>query len=705
MQQPGSPSGTSSPAGAGGDVIISQQHDYHDKRLFFVGGSESPDNDYEGGRVTTTSTMMTSTTVMDAPVATKQTTNTTMMTFSDEKKDNNDDDGAADVDDDGVDVGIQGGSTIPHMTFITKLQQKVHEHFFSSSKDGLLDSARSSAFSRTETVETSLRSDPPASKVSDSSSAVSSLAEDRTNNWPNLPPTNNTITSTSRDDLGPSTSPPPPSPTQARAAYEVVARLQLEAARRNKQGFEKSKGRAKDSTVEEEAPTTTITEQSNVRFKLAEKSTTKTDMDIKREKGMKWKQKMKIAQAQKRKERKALDEASTPVASDNPLRDTGKALIACVLDEVEHTSFLKTFTQCGGDLADGDESVYAYSEPSSRSESGSDEDEESNVPNRRGRSRGRQRNMRKPSVDSSNASSTVDQSTVDSTTVAGTEASLTPSRHTNNDDRRMQGPSKTTLSSDNVSSLPTDAAAYHNGKIGDDSTKPAYVSPTLHSSSATPTLDPHANIRKGPSFAKAFIAKMEHIGGRMLWHKETSVMNPATVVMVLKKGHRCPDGTHCGPRLVWSEAQDDNVDNGKSKRNQGPIYGINLFDIALVERADPLQLENFPFAIPGRTFCLNLKDGRNERLIFEGTSEDDAARMVRGLRLVAARMARNLVMGNLEISCEMLDLADGDGRFGRRKGNEMGSTGRSPRSAMEFDWSRAMDDATEKLLEATSYQI
>lgn len=173
-------------------------------------------------------------------------------------------------------------------------------------------------------------------------------------------------------------------------------------------------------------------------------------------------------------------------------------------------------------------------------------------------------------------------------------------------------------------------------------------------------------------------------------------MNPTTVTMELKKGHRCPDGTHCGPLLVWSEIEDENGDHGGTKKHYSPTYGVSLFDIGSLERADPLQLENFPFAIPGRTICLNVKTaGGSDRLIFEATSEDDASRMVRGMKLVVARLARNLVMGNLEVSCELLDLVDGDGRFG------IGSPNRSRRSAMEFDWSRAMDDVAEQLIETT----
>jgi hypothetical protein len=481
---------------------------------------------------------------------------------------------------------------------------------------------------------------------------------------------------------------PPPSTAQAKAAYEVLAKLQ---ANYDQNINMKRSVVTSPSLVSQEEEVFSNASQSQVRFELNDP---KADIEtLKREKSIKWKQKMRIAQEKKRREQKGFDDASNQGTS-NALGMAGKALISCVLAEVQHANLLKTLTTCGGDVVDGEDSVYAYSEAesgSSRSFSGSEEDDESN-PKSRGRSKRREGKVRRqPSVDSSNASSTLNPSTVCSTTVTATEASVTPSRNASRMNRQQeQGPVKTVLSSDNVSQPPTDVAAY-NGMIGEGSMR----------HDTTTGRGRENSVKNGPSFAKAFIAKMEHIGARMLWHRETSVMNPATVVMFLKKGHRCSDGTHCGPRLVWSEVKEDSVNGGQNKRIQGRTYSVDMFDIASVQRADPLQLENFPFAIPGRTICVNLKtDGANDRLIFEGTSQDDAGRLLRGLRLVVARMARNLVMGNMEVGCELLDLVDENRRLGKHKGSDTGSAVRSPRSAMEFDWSRAMDDATEKLLDS-----
>ena len=685
------------PAGeTSNDVTISEQHDYHDKRLFFVGSEDGEvgDNTPVNGKD-------------QSPTPVTPTSPDAKQSFSDEKTHNDD-----------------NNNDKPRPTFTTRLQQKVHEHFFRSSKDendvrdNNSTSTATSAFTGHDLIGG--RSDPPASQVSavDSASAVSSALS-------SLPPDTMTPVPQSHFQVQPQPQPqpriqprlqpkstpdrganesesyveetsdspptiedsrggvedeqyeaaPPPSATQAKAAYEVLARLQ---SNYNKNiGMRRGIITSPSSVSQEEEVRSVASQKSNVRFEFNDP---KGDVEtLKRDKSVKWKQKMRIAQEKKRQERKANDETSKQNNTSNALGMAGKALISCVMAEVEHVNLLKTFTTCGGEPADGEDSVFAYSEAesaSSRSYSGSEEDDESN-PLSRGRSRRRERNSRRPSIDSSNASSTIDPSTIASTTVYGTEASGTPSRKGNKNDEQSQGPSETILSSDNVSSPPTDVAAY-NGMIGEGSMR--------HRSMAG--RGRQNNVKTGPSFTKAFIVKMEHIGARMLWHKETSAMNPATVVMFLKKGHRCSDGTHCGPRLVWSETEEENGQRSRS-------YSIDMFDIASVQRADPLQLENFPFAIPGRTISINLKtDGENDRLIFEGASQDDAGRMVRGLRLVVARMARNLVIGNMEIGCELLDLVDGNVSSERPKD----SSSMSPRSAMEFDWSRVMDDATEKLV-------
>jgi len=160
----------------------------------------------------------------------------------------------------------------------------------------------------------------------------------------------------------------------------------------------------------------------------------------------------------------------------------------------------------------------------------------------------------------------------------------------------------------------------------------------------------------------------------MLWHQETSLMNPSNVTIRLRKGYRLPDGTYCAPRLIWTDL----------RRDQN--YGFGIFDIRSLNHASIAHLHNFPYAIPGRSVLLHLKNSTS--FIFEAGTEEDAVRLVRGLRSAIARLSYNLVIGNLDVSCELLDL--GPGMEPKRKQRS---------GYLEFDWSRAMDDVTEQLIE------
>lgn len=161
----------------------------------------------------------------------------------------------------------------------------------------------------------------------------------------------------------------------------------------------------------------------------------------------------------------------------------------------------------------------------------------------------------------------------------------------------------------------------------------------------------------------------------MLWHEETSSIDPTPVVIRLKRGYRLPNGTYCAPRLIWTDLRENHN------------YGFDVFDIRSLDHATMLQLKDFPYAIPGRSVLLHLKN--NTSFIFEAETEDDVMRFVRGIKWAIARLTYNLAVGNLDGTCELLDL----GLVDPKRRNTRRST------LLEFDWSRAMDDVTELLID------
>jgi hypothetical protein len=473
-------------------------------------------------------------------------------------------------------------------------------------------------------------------------------------------------------------------------AQNVVAQLQQQASNPAYGRGASAVARMRNATFEE-----STSHDQGIRFKLVTEP--KPDNQIKKEKRRRWKQKMRIAQEGQRKERQALDDNSIMSNQFN-----GRAIISCVLDNVERTKLFKQLTQCGvlaDEASDYEESEF---ESSTSGASVSEEDEDEYSALRKDVPRGRHwgGRTRKPpsrdssvepsvetSVDSSILRDMVDRSGtrnknggaghISTTTVEGIEKSV--------DEKVGVASSRNTSSSIRAATTSTEP-----GKIPDphgfriesklkgvavSSSVPAYrTNPSRHSSS-TMSSSPASLAPRSKSFVRTFIEELRTNGESMIWHKDTT-MNPSTITICLKAGYRCPDGSHGGPRLVWSAIKKDQK------------YGIDLFDIRSLERADALHLGNFPYAMPGRSVCLKTTTGAS--FIFEAATEEDAWNFLRGMRWVVARLAYNLVIGNLEVSCELLDLGLVDSHADW-----------SPRSAMEFEWSRAMDDVTDQLVEKT----
>lgn len=241
-------------------------------------------------------------------------------------------------------------------------------------------------------------------------------------------------------------------------------------------------------------------------------------------------------------------------------------------------------------------------------------------------------------------------------------------------------------SAKSVSDVGTEFAFVGYPSIDNEATNRSRKNRTGH-----PSLNRHRAVKSNknskdhtPAFVKAFLEDMEFKGETMLWHRETSTIDPNTVVLRLKRGWRLPNGTFCAPRLIWTDL----------RNNQN--YGFDIFDIRSLGHASVLHLKDFPYAIPGRSVMLHMKNAPS--FIFEAGTEEDVSRFVRGIQWVIARFTQNLVLGNLDGCCELLDL-------GQMESFDMNARGLTH---SEFDWSRAMDDVAEILIEsalASTFEI
>lgn len=480
-------------------------------------------------------------------------------------------------------------------------------------------------------------------------------------------------------------------------AQDVLQKLQQEVAVGPSFRKPSPMARMRDTRVQEAVST-------GIRYKFVTKQ--KTDDQVKKEKQRKWKEKMKIAQQRKRQEQKALDgdgsHTTTKGAGGND--QYSNALLSCVLDNVEQTKLFKQFTQCGEDpVEDEEDSMYEAWSAGESSVATSDEDESAaqseGKPEQRGRQKERGLNPRPRlpsessghySTDTSADSSAQEESPPDSVDKDENQKGKMPVKKDNKEVIQQVTSKKEVISGMDknvpvvaaqekvvpiVMETKMDQTQEKRNVFQPSSVQPAHrASQSRYSASTISTLQ--AKPKKERNFVNDFIEDLTDMGESMLWHKETAVMNPATVRIRLKKGYRCMDGTFCSPRLVWA---DD---------SKGQKYGVDLFDIQSLTKADTLELENFPYAMPGRTVCLKIANGGS--FILEARSEEDAFRFVRGIRWVVSRLAFNLVIGNVDVSCELLDLGLIESPAVAR-----------PSSLMEFDWSRAMDDVADHLVEKT----
>ena len=133
--------------------------------------------------------------------------------------------------------------------------------------------------------------------------------------------------------------------------------------------------------------------------------------------------------------------------------------------------------------------------------------------------------------------------------------------------------------------------------------------------------------------------------------------------------------------------------SGESIDDSNDVSGeIDLFGIATLDKATVHQLGDYPLAMPGRSIFIRSNSGAE--FLFEALSDKDALRFIHGMRWVIARLAFNLLIGNLVVSCELLDV--------ERSGDPESEAGRFPQTLkQEANWTKAMNDVTCYLVDKT----
>ena len=188
-------------------------------------------------------------------------------------------------------------------------------------------------------------------------------------------------------------------------------------------------------------------------------------------------------------------------------------------------------------------------------------------------------------------------------------------------------------------------------------------------------------------FIRQFIANVTTEGIVLLSHMKNhskALRRPTKNTAFLRRGTQTSSDNFIGPKLVWNDVKGD--EGGE----------IDLFVIRSLEKATALELENYPYAMPGRSLFLRLNKGVD--YVFEAKDETEALRFVHGMRWLIARLAFNLIIGNVSVSCELLDVGE--------KMNVDDRYGMFPSTVKEeTQWTMAMNEATTHLVQEVSKSI
>lgn len=182
-----------------------------------------------------------------------------------------------------------------------------------------------------------------------------------------------------------------------------------------------------------------------------------------------------------------------------------------------------------------------------------------------------------------------------------------------------------------------------------------------------------SNIRN-KNFIREFISELTKEGIKLLQHRRShrqAFSKPTEVRAYLRLGIEGQSNSFCEPCLQFLAY--DGI----------PVVSVDLFDVRSLEKATALQLQAYPLAVPGNSLLIRTNPGD---FVFEAKNEEDAVRIVHGMRWLIARLSFNLIIGNVNVSCELLDV--GNKAFKQRVG--------------ESNRAMAMNDLTNHLVDKSS---
>jgi hypothetical protein len=191
---------------------------------------------------------------------------------------------------------------------------------------------------------------------------------------------------------------------------------------------------------------------------------------------------------------------------------------------------------------------------------------------------------------------------------------------------------------------------------------------------------------KDKNFIRQFIAGATRTGTVLMLHEKNegknSLKRPTKHIFFIQPGTLAKCGRYVGPSLVW-KAMDSNL-----------IGEVDLFDVSALDKASARQLAEYPLAMPGRSLFIRTNQG--VEYVFEAKTEEQAVRFIHGMRWVIARLTFNLIIGNANVSCELLDV-EGSNEEDDDDAEKLPQT-----PIEEAQWTIAMNEVTSHLVDKAS---
>lgn len=386
---------------------------------------------------------------------------------------------------------------------------------------------------------------------------------------------------------------------------------------------------------------------------------------------------------QRRKSRKPLEsEDMSDLVSVVPAKDTMKFPICQSAMTAMFERF--NFARCGGGLDSVREHLFYGHDDDDEEEEDEDDDDSEDAEKKECDEEGEE----DQSLDESHETETIDES-------RGTLSTRQLSTDNESESFSRSTKESRVAAGEIIQTNTTSSSSFHKSETI-DSTRQATRALTL--TEKQPRKQKPAIGIRDKNFIRVFINEITNKGIPLFLHKQNkrqSLTQPTKVTAFIKMGSQGDNDKNKSfsvPSLVWMAS--DDVELGQA----------NLFEVRSLEKANPLHLENYPLAMPGHSLFLRMNRGMD--YVFETNDENSTIRFVHGMRWVIARLSFNLIIGNLSVSCELLDVYRSIDNNNNDLDNNDEDTGKFPRTLKEeTQWSKAMNDATNHLIDFATIQV